>query len=315
MARNAESAPEPTDLGIPQQDPNVTIDLDEEPDDDEPDRGAASGGEGDNEPRAERTRDPKTGKWTDKKRERGKERREFDEWRKNRPNYEAQMRQIREDSARQLRDMQMRLDNALRQPVPQQQQQAADPFTQKFADLDAQMEAELRLIEADPKREYKRYNELRRQESRLAAQHAVWQDRQQQQAQRPQQPQRNLYAGREPIIEAEYPWTMDPTKGELTKRAAAYKQYLVSVEGRPDTLETDREALTTIASRFGAQYGVQAPAAAPTARTRELYAVPGSRTAPRRGPGGGGGEITIPRALANGTGLSPGALARALRED
>ena len=314
MARNAESAPEAADLGIPQQDPNVTIDLDEEEEGgDEPESRAAGGGEGD-EPRAERSRDPKTGKWTDKKRERGKERREFDEWRKNRPNYEAQMRQIREDSARQLRDMQMRLDNALRQPAPQQQQQAADPYAGQIADLKSQMDAELRLIEADPKRDYSRYMDLQDKRNEVIAMRAWARQDAQRQRQQPQQPQRTPYAGREPIIEAEYPWTMDPTKGELTKRAAAYKQYLVSVEGRPDTLDTDREALTTIASRFGAQYGVQAPAAAPTARTRELYAVPGQRTAPRRGPGGGG-EITIPRALANGTGLSPGALARALRED
>lgn len=314
MARNAEAGSDAPDLGIPQEDPNVTIDLDQEEEDPGEDQRAAGDGPGTEEPR-ERTRDPKTGKWSQKKRERGAERREFDEWRKNRPNFEAQSKQMREDFQRQMQAMQMRLDNALRQPAPpQQQQQQQDPFTQKFADLDAQMEAELRLIEADPKRDYKRYNELRRQESRLAAQHAVWQDRQAN-AQRPQQQQqRNPYAGREPIIESEFPWTMNPANAELCKRAAAIKQYLVSVEERPDTLDTDREALTQAVARFGAQYGVSGPPAGPSERTRSMYAGPGQRTAPRRGSGGPR-ELTVPRALLNGSGLSPSALAAAMRED
>lgn len=311
MARNAEAGSDTPDLGIPQEDPNVTIDLDQEEEDPSEDQRAA----GDrSEPEEPRTRDPKTGKWTDKKRERGKERREFEEWRKNRPNLEAQTKQMQANFDRQMQAMQMRLDNALRQPAPApQQQQQQDPFTQKFADLDAQMEAELRLIEADPKRDYKRYNELRRQESRLAAQHAVWQDRQAN-AQRPQQQQqRNPYAGREPIIESEFPWTMNPANAELCKRAAAIKQYLVSVEERPDTLDTDREALTQAVARFGAQYGISAPPAAPSDRTRSFYAGPGQRTSPRRG--GGPRELSVPRTMLNGAGLSPAALAAALRDD
>ncbi len=209
--------------------------------------------------------------------------------------------------------MQMRIDAMARQPAPAAGGgQPANPFTTQMTDLEAQLDTELKLIEADPKRDYKRYNELRRQEQRLVIREENWRA---QQGQRPQQQQaqRNPYEARQPFIESEFPWTMDPNNGELCKKAASYKQYLVNVMERLDTIDTDREALNWAATTHGARYGIQAQAAPPSQRTRDMYQGPGQRGAPRRG--GGPREVTVPKALLNGSGLSAAAIADALRED
>lgn len=318
MARQSEQTLErdTPDLGIPQEDPNVTIDLDAE--DDEGGERVTEGDRSDDaEPgKGERVRDPKTGRWGDKKRQRGQDRRDQQSWRTEKTQLEARIAQQRQEHQQAVQQLQMRIDAMARVPAGGgQQQQTANPFTARFTDLESQLESELRLIEADPKRDYKRYNDLRRQETRLVAQEESWRTQQQANAQRPQQQtQQNPYAARQPFIESEFPWTMDPANGELCKRAAAIKQYLVNVEGRLDTIDTDREALSTAANRFGAQFGVRGAPADPSQRTRDSYASPGQRTAPRRGEQRRG-QIDVPRALLNGSGLSAAAIADALRED
>lgn len=316
MAPKADQSLEPNaqDLGIPQEDPNVTIDLDEreDPDDEEG---------GDREPAAassdrgptERVRDPKTGKWAQKKRERGEDRRAAQSWRTEKTQFEQRLKTMQEQSERQMREMQLRLDNALRAPAPGQQQVPADPFAAPLADVQQQLAAELKLIEKDPAYGYERYMALQDKKAELIAQRTWARNSAANERRAPQQqPQNNRYAAREPIIESEYPWTMDQNNADLVKKAVAYKQYLVAAEGRLDTIDTDREALTWAATKFGAQFGIQPPPAGPTQRTRDFYAGPAQRTAPRRGDAPAG-QIEVPRALVNGSGLSPAALARAIR--
>ena len=312
MARNAEQTLEP-DLGIPQEDPNITVDLDAEPEDGD-DR-ATEGDRSDDEPRGERVRDPKTGKWAQKKRERGVDRREAQNWRQEKATYEQRLKTATDESQRQIREMQMRMDNLMRQPAPGAQSggQAANPFAAQMTSLEAQLDTELKLIEADPKRDYKRYNELRREEQRLVIREENWRAQQGQQQRQQAPAAANPYAARQVFIESEYPWTMDPSNADLCKKAAAYKQYLVNAEGRLDTIDTDREALNWAATKHGAAYGITAAPAAPSQRTQQFYAGPGQRTAPRRQ--GSPREITVPKALLNGSGLSAASIADALRDE
>jgi hypothetical protein len=296
---------EKLDLGIPVEDPNVKVDLSESADDDDEllEGGKATKGDGE---QPEKTRDPVTGKWGKAKAERGKNRREETNWRTEKTALEAQMKRQQDDSDRRFREMQQRLDQSMQRP--QQTGQPADPFASKFADLDAQLAAELKLIEADPSRDYKRYRELVRQETKLAVQQQNYQDRMME-AQRPQ-PQVSPYAARVPIIESEFPWLQDPRFKDLGLKAQVIKQSLVSLEGRPDTLDTDREALATAVARFGAEYGLR-QAAAPSPRTRQMYEAPVSQQGPYRGAQPQ--EIDIPRQLVNGSGLDERALRSALR--
>ncbi len=89
MARNAEQTLERdnTDLGIPQDDPNVTIDLDAA--DEEGDERVTEGDRTDDEPKGERVRAPKTGRWGDKKRARGEDRRGAQNWRQEKQQFET----------------------------------------------------------------------------------------------------------------------------------------------------------------------------------------------------------------------------------
>lgn len=312
MARNASEQSLEPDLGIPQEDPNVTIDLDAEPEEDER---VTEGDRSDDEPRGERTRDPKTGKWSQKKRERGEDRKGAQQWRQEKSTYEQRLKTMQEEGQRQQREWQQRFDNLMVQQrqQPAAQQQTQNPFAQQMTDLDAQLDAELRLIEADPKRDYKRYNELRRQETRLVAKEETWRANQ---GQKPQQqaPAASPYAARVPFIESEFPWTMDPANAELNKKAVAYRTYLIQAEGRLDTIDTDREALNWAANKFGAAFGIRPAPAAPSQRTQQMYGGPGQRTAPQRGQGGSR-EISIPKSMLNGSGLSAASIAEALRED
>lgn len=312
MARNSADRDDSPDLGIPQEDPNVTIDL-EEPEEGDGDPGdeQAAGADRD-EPKGERVRDPKTGRWGDKKRARGEDRKGAQNWRTEKTQFETMVKTLREENARNTQAMQMRMDALMRQPAPAAQQQSANPFTTQMTDLEAQLDSELKLIEADPKRDYKRYNELRRQEQRLVIREENWRAQQGQKPQ-PQQQTRNPYDARTPMIESEFPWTMDPNNAELNKKAWAYRTYLISAEGRLDTIDTDREALMWAAQKFGAQYGIRQAPAAPAQRTRDMYGGPGQRGAPRRGDGRAT-EIQLPRAMLNGSGLSASQIAQAVRE-
>ena len=152
MARNAEQTLErdTPDLGIPQDDPNVTIDLDaEEESGDE--RAAEGENSGDEAPRGERVRDPKTGQWGAKKRARGEDRRGAQNWRQEKQQFETRLETMQREHREQLQSFQMRIDAMARQPAPAAGGgQPANPFAAKFADLEARMDAEIaHLAEGD----------------------------------------------------------------------------------------------------------------------------------------------------------------------
>jgi len=301
-----EENPEETEqlerVELPEQEEPVRVRLDEE--DDEQEETPAE------RPQGEQPRDPKTGKWGEKKAARGKEHRESKAWQQEKAEYDARIRRMQEDSDRRFQQLQQEVERLRSQP--QHNPNSADPFEAKLADIEEQLEAELRLIEQDDKRGYKRYNELRRQEQRIVNAQDYARMRAEEIRQQQNQPHDPYAGGRRPIIEAEYPWVLDQRYTQLAQKARTYKNYLVEVQGRPDTIDTDREALSHIAATLGPQYGMNPPPAPPSQRTRALYAAPPSRGAPYRGEGPT--EIEIPPQLANGTGLDMQTLKAAVRD-
>lgn len=248
----------------------------------------------------------KDGTWAEKKAARGKSRKEESAWQKEKADYERRFTQMREEQERTARLLREELDGIRRQSSNGQQQ---DPIAAQLSDIERQLEQELALIEKDENRGYKQYNLLRRQEQKLITMQAIA-ERDIQAARN--QPQRSQYDGRVPIIEAEYPWLQDQRYAPLAKRAMAYRQYLIQVQNKPDTLETDREALSYAQATFGPEYGLNPPPARPTQRTRDLYGGPGSRGIPSRGEEED--EVIDLGEMGRGHGLSPRALAAAVRD-
>lgn len=282
-----------------------TVKLDMEPpdkgdDDDDDDKPlAAKGGE-----QKDRARDPKTGKWTERRQER-KERFKADKAiEAERQSFERRLSEERAVFQRQIAELAAKAAQPGRAP-------AADPFDAALKDIDAQLEAELELIGADEKRGYTRYNQLRREEYKLVAKKEAADVLKAQQDQQRAQP-RDQYASRAPIIESEYPWTMDPRYNELTARARSYKMYLTGSLKRPDTLDTDREALSHAVAEWGAEYGLLQPAR-PTSAQRNGYVRPGPGSAAPR-ENGQSRYLELPSHVMSDTGLSPEQIRTALRE-
>lgn len=292
------------------EDPNastVTVDLeDDDEDEDQEDEGDAE------PPRAakgdkDQPRDKSTGKWTQKKQERQREHKERTAWREEKAAFERRMADERAAYQRQLAEL------TARAAAPAQQQTPSDPYEAKLNEIEAAMEAELKLIEADESRGLKRYNQLRRDEQRTLIEQATAKQQQAQRVAQAAAPQRNTqYDARKPFIESEFPWTMDPRMADLNKKAWTYRSYLIEVEGRPDTIDTDREALSHIQAQYGGNYGLRAPAR-PSRETRERYVRPASGGPPER-EGSRPSRMEIPSHLVEGSGLDAAALARALKD-
>lgn len=305
MATNEEKdAPEKIEL--PSDEPNVKVRIDEdEPDDQGPGKDESSDDTPVDRPeQAAKTRDDKTGQWTKRKNERAERHREKTQWERERADYDRRIRMLQEDSDRRYREMQDMVMRVRGQERGPQQ----DPFAMRLKDLDAQIDSELKLIETDENRGYGRYRELTDQRTALITRREL-----QQHAAESQRNQRapGPYDNRRPIIEAEFPWTSDNRYSDLSRKAWSYRQYLIDHEGRPDTLDTDREALAQTVARFGADYGLRAPLPPPSQRTRGIYAAPASRGAPDRS--GRPREVELPNELVRGSGLSAAALQRAVR--
>jgi hypothetical protein len=305
MATNTDQKEAPEKIELPTEEPNVKVNLDE-PDDDDKDLGRE-----DETPPIERSdveareRDQKTGQWTKKKQERSREHREQRTWERERADYDRRFRMMQEDHDRRFNELRTELDRSRQQNTGA----PADPFTARIKEIDFQLDAELQLIESGERRDYARYRQLNDQRvelisQRMLAAHVAETQRQQQN--RPE----DAYAGRRPIIEAEFPWVMDRQYSQLAQRARTYKDYLVNFEGKPDTIDTDREALAHTVARHGGEYGLRPPPAPPSMRTRQMYAGPGTRNAPERN--GRPREVELPRELVHGSGLSPERLARAV---
>jgi hypothetical protein len=281
---------------------SVTIEAPEEDDRDDGDEqppAAAKGADG------QQPRD-KTGKWAERKAARATDHREKKAWQVEKEALERRITEERATYARQLAEAEARA-------AARSHQQAAapsDPHDAKLADIGAAIEAELKLIQADDTRSITRYNELRRQEQEAIVDKKMALFAKGQQAQQQQQP-RNPYDARIPIIESEFPWLTDTRYAAMAKKAASYRNMLIDVEGRPDTLDTDREALAHIQAQFGSAYGLQPPVR-PAPATRAAYARPGSSNAPGRD--GGPTAIEVPSELVNGTGLSQAQIFAALKK-
>jgi hypothetical protein len=306
--RGAESSEEDrnTDAEATAAAGNVKIDLSE------PDESPGEGGE-DAEARvdsAERVRDPSTGKWASKKAERKEDHGKKKAWETEREDYDRRFKRQQEDFDRLRADSDRRLQE-LRQDMQRGTGQSADPYAAKLSDIEKQVEAELKLVNADENHSLARYNELRRQEYALVAQQTYAKLRQQEQATMQAVP-RDQYAGRREIVNAEYPWLTDERYRPLADKAWVIRQGLINLDGRPDTIDTDREALATAVGRFGGEFGLRAPAP-PSDRTRGLYGGPPFRTGPDRSPAPR--EIEVPRQLLNGTRLNEAVLRAALRDD
>jgi hypothetical protein len=288
----------------------VKLDL-SEPDDDETDD------EQDEAPKAAKDGQPRekgTGRWTEKKRERSRDHKAAKAWETEKAAYDRRIQETQAATQRQIAEMQATFTRQIAEAAAARGTQAGpqDPHEAKLAEISTALEAELKLIETDERRGYTRYNELRRQEQQVIIDKALA-ARDAQQRRQPQQRQ-DPYAGREVFIDQEYPWTRDPVIGKaLNPRAVAYKSYLMS-QGRPDTLDTDREALAHIQAQFGAEFGLRSPAR-PAQGQRDYYmSRPGPGSAPPE-RNGRPRSISLPRAVVDGTGLPPGALEAALREE
>lgn len=306
MSMNDEKdAPEKIEL--PNEEPNVKVRLDDdEPDDTGPGKDESSDDTPVDRPeQAAKGRDDKTGQWTKNKRERAERHREKQGWERERQEYDRRLRMLQEDGDRRYREMQDSLERMRGQGGGGQQ---SDPFAHRLKDLDAQIDQELQIIESNEHRGYARYRELTDQRTALITQRVLAQHSAEQ---RRNQPAPNPYEPRRPIIEAEFPWTMDNRYKDLSRKAWTYRQYLIDIEGRPDTVDTDREALAQTVARYGADYGLRPPAAPPSQRTRGIYAAPPSRGAPDRS--GRPREVELPNELVRGSGLDAAALQRAVR--
>lgn len=296
-----DEKPEVEKIELPSDEPNSKVDLDaaeDEPADDEDEQEQAAKGE-------ERPR-RKNGTWAAKKKERGEERKAASTWKAEKDEYDRRFKQLREETDRSVRQMREELDRVRASNGTQQR----NPIDGKLDDIGKQIERELSLIENDANRGYAEYNKLRREEQRLISTQVMMEHAAEQQRQQQSQP-RDQYAARRPIIESEYPWIADDQYRELAQRARAYREYLIQVERKPDTIDTDREALSHVQAHFGSEYGLRPPPAPPTQRTRGLYAPPPSRGTPQRGPERR--EVDL-GPLAQGHGLSAQALARAVRD-
>jgi hypothetical protein len=305
----AKNAGEKLELDEPVE-PTIAIDTSEEDDETEgaeTERAAADDGGAEEQARAPRERDPATGKWKARKQERGRQNRERQEG-GLRAELDARFRRIEDSHREEVAQLRRDLAQA-RQPAGAQP--PADPYAGPIGDLNKQINAELKLIEGDPKYGYDRYNELVEKKNELIAERVAMRVAQKNAQQQPQG-RPNPYDNRIPFIEAEFPWTRDARYADLARKAGAHRAYLIQFEGRPDTIETDREALMATVARFGAEYGLRAPAA-PSQRTRAIYQGPAAGSGPVRGERPAETEVEVPRALAAASGLSASALRAALR--
>lgn len=290
--------------------PNVTVDLTDEPGDEGEQE---DGGEG-QQARGEQVRDEKTGKWAKKKGERGQRNRDQVDWRKENSTLKEEIARMRGEFGGTLQSLRAELAR-VQQPAQQSGgQQGADPFQAKLDEIDKALETELELIGRDEQRGYKRYNELRRQEQMLITQRVLASTQQASQQQQQQAQQQGglsqAYQMRSQIMQAEHPWMADQRYAPLIDKIRHMRNHLINIEGLPDTLDTDRQAVNQVLGRFGGAFGLRAPAA-PAQRTRQMYEGVPPRSAGRQAEQES--EVDIPKELVAGSNLSVNALRAALK--
>ena len=296
------------DLDTPVE-PSLKVDLTE--DDDDEGREERGGGDDEKTPvdSGEKVRDPATGNWSSKKQAKGKDFKDKSAWKSEKADYDRRFADMEARNRQEISDLRAQIQQAQQRPAPGQ---PTDPYASAIGDVRKQLKSELELIERDDKRGYDRYNELREREGELIAQRTYAKMREQDRGQQPQN-QNQPYQARREFLASEHPWINDPRNKGLTEKAWLIRQQLIGLDGRPDTLDTDREALSQAVARFGADYGLRVPAA-PSPRTRQLYQGPAAGDLPRRnGPSPEETEVDVPRGLAAASGLTAEGLRRALR--
>lgn len=242
-----------------------------EPDDDdeEPDGDPAAAAEAQQRAKAglPPTQQKKPGTWASKRRERGALIRTL------REKAELSAREVAEAKAElaRMNDRMRLFEQRAQAPAQQQQQQVPDQYASALADVEQGMAQELELMRAHDgsKGPYNmsRYNTLKRREQELIAARVAEQIIARQGGQRQQAGVPHPMQARYDALVADYPWMQQDAAAR--SRVGAYRRYLIDVEGRPDTLATDREAAAAIAAKFR----LGSPAAArPTAADRERAA-------------------------------------------
>jgi hypothetical protein len=291
MASKEDEAPE-AEIQLPSSE-SVTLTEEDAigPDDDEGAEPQAKSGQAP-------PREAKTGRWAQKKLERAREHKEQQGWRQEKDSILARL------AAAEARA-------AAPQPQPQAQPQARPdqqqaPFAAELTEVSQALEAELMLMERDPQRPATRYNELKQKETRL-----IW--RQETALAGRNQPQRQEsdprvmeYQTRAAILTGEFPWLAGGTQqsNDMITATRNYRNFLIEGMKRPDTMATDREAITHVMSQFG----YQMPRTA--APARGTYAGPGSRPGGQQN-GSGARAVKVDGRLLAGSGLSRQALAQA----
>lgn len=254
----------------------------------------------------------KIGQWTRKKNERAA-RHQANE--KLKSDHQGALQKIAALEAEREAWRQQQQAPRQQEPAQRQQQQAPDPIARELAEIDASLEAELALLEKDPTRSPKRYNELKRRETALVVRQENASIQRQQTPQRQQQnedPRAGEYQARWVVLGSEFPWLTEqtPQAAAMRSEVKAYRDYLIEGKKRGDTIVTDREAITHVA----AQNGINVRRTAPNPG-RSPFAGPSSQRA-----GGGNGasgqrSVAIPPQLIGGSGLSKQQLAQAVLSD
>lgn len=214
---------------------------------------------------------------------------------------------------------QIRAESATR-AAPTQQQQAS-PQQTRMATLARARESELSAFRAATAAgkpyDLARYNELEGELVDARAEAAIekfFQARGIDPNKRPE-PRQNIDPNaiaqqvantqRRNTVASEFPWVADPSPQAQQYRGALVDtiMYLRSVEGRPDGVDTDREAAAIVAAKYN--LGGGRPARAQASR----YASPGTNN---MGGARGPSSVDIPAEMLEGTGLTPEQLRRAI---
>ena len=254
------------------------------------------------QPTGVKPRDKQTGRWAQKKIERAKSHQELTRLRGEHESTLAQLQALQaERETWQQRAMQ-----------PAQQQQPAvrvDPVDRELTEINSALEAELALLERDVNRSPKRYNDLQDRKAEIRTLRLIAQANAGRQPQQQGPQVAPEYAARWEMVSSEYPWLRDasPRFETVRQQIKSYMRHLKEGMGRPDTIDTDREAITHVAAQNNINIR------APQARGAGAFASPASRGAGLERSGQR--AVQVPGQLIGGSGLSKQQLAQAMLGD
>lgn len=192
-----------------------------------------------------------TGKWAERKRERGKL---IAELRGRAERAEKAAEEAQRRAEERFREIEQRMQQGQQS---QRQEPAADPIAAELKEVNAAIQAELRLLAAhDPAKgepSYERYNQLNERKADLIGTAAARREiARMQQSGQPRTsgmtPEEVARVARYQTVAQDFPWLDDPQHIKAARAAGAYRQFLI-MAGRPDSIETDREACAHVAAQ------------------------------------------------------------------